>query len=161
MMDKEGYKEKKLNNIRNNFEILPNVNIDVKSSHKVKMLIFEILSKKDRATLGEIIRCAKNIGYSEGQVKYALISMLSDGTIFMPEKNLFSIHKKGKNVFKIYVERVYRGGATVVVNSRFRARVEEGDSCAVLKKGQRLIVRGSLVKNGVTRLKIYDIIAYE
>ncbi len=144
------------------FEILPNVEVDVRSSHKVKMLIFELLSRKDRVKLKEIINIAEKEGYSINQVKYAILSMLTDGTIFMPEKNLFSINKKrGKGIFKIYVERVYRGGATVVVNDRFRARVEECDSCIVLKKGQKLVVRGFIVKNGVTRLKIYEVIAYE
>ncbi len=143
------------------FEILPNVEIDVKGSHRVKKIIFEFLSKKDRASLNEIIELAEKEGFSINQVKYALISMLSDGTIFMPERNLFSIYKKGRGVFRIYVERVYRGGATVLVNDRFRARVEETDSCIVLKKGARLVVRGSLVRDRVMRLKIYDIVAYE
>lgn len=101
-------------------------------------------------------------GEGESLTKETIITAVrkleDDGYATMPDPSrvaLVAADRRRKGVFRVRVERTYHGGATLLINDRFRARLSPEDfpaSPALLRKGSRFTAMGSLYRDEDNKL---------
>jgi hypothetical protein len=89
----------------------------------------------------------------------AVRKLEGDGYLNMPDPlhvALVTAEAQGREGFyEVRVERTYHGGATLMINDRFRARLCPEDfpaNPALLRKGSRFMVKGSLYRDRKNKL---------
>jgi Fanconi anemia group M protein len=139
--------------------------------HCRKHLYMLLLKAGDRgATLGEIL---KELGedYSPDVVRRSLARLVRDGLVkkvgdrYVTTAALRSrpvATKAQGRIVTVEVEKVYPGFAVVLVDDRFRARLESSTYNGpreLIKKGRRFRARATVTKlNGKTAILIHDVV---
>jgi len=114
-----------------------------------------------RISLGWIFREAREMGFSAEILKKAVKVLAERGEIYLPTWDTISIPVPESGIFDVLVERIYHGGATLLVNNSFRAKLmaEDFPLSSGLRKGERLRVRGELYrKDGVLCMRVREVI---
>jgi Fanconi anemia group M protein len=139
--------------------------------HCRKQLYMLLLKAGDRgATLGEILK-ELDEGYSPDVVRRGLARLVRDGLVkrvgdrYVTAAALRSRPVAAKaqgRIVTVEVEKVYPGFAVVLVDDRFRARLEPSTYNGpreLIKKGRRFRARATITKlNGKTALLVHDVI---
>jgi Fanconi anemia group M protein len=139
--------------------------------HCRKHLYMLLLKAGDRgATLGELLK-GLDEGYSPDVVRRSLAKLVRDGLVkkvgdrYVTAAALRSKPIKAKpqgGIVTVEVEKVYPGFAVVLVDDRFRARLEPSTYNGpreLIKKGRRFRARATVTKlNGRTTLLVHDVI---
>jgi Fanconi anemia group M protein len=105
-------------------------------------------------------------GFNRDLVKGAIEDLKTKGYLYMPRWDKiaqpYAKGKKLKEIYDVMVERVYYGGATLMVNDKFRAKLMPEDfsaSPALLKKNRRFKVKGELYRSdGVLCMRVEDVL---
>ncbi len=133
-------------------------NIDYRETYIIEKELFEILSKRKRIRIEELEEYFRKKNISLEKLRYVVEKMLKEGKIYISDINEISLVKH-KKTYTILVERVYRGGATVIVNNKFRAKLKSYNSPIPVKKGEIYEVVGELYnEDGVLNLRIIDVV---
>jgi Fanconi anemia group M protein len=139
--------------------------------HCRKQLYMLLLKAGDRgATLGEILK-ELDEGYSPDVVRRGLARLVRDGLVkrvgdrYVTAAALRSRPVAAKaqgRIVTVEVEKVYPGFAVVLVDDRFRARLESSaynGPRELIKKGRRFRARATVTKlNGKTSILIHDVV---
>ncbi len=132
--------------------------IDFKETYKIEEIIFKILSYKKSIRINELEEFFRKINIPLEKVRYVVEKMLNEGKVYISKRNVISLVKH-KKTYIIKVERIYKGGATVLINDKFRARLPSYNSPISLKKGEVYEVVGHLYReDGVLNLRIIDVV---
>jgi Fanconi anemia group M protein len=139
--------------------------------HCRKHLYMLLLKAGNRgATLGELLK-ELDEGYSPDVVRRSLARLVRDGLVkkvgdrYVTTAALRSKPIKAKpqgRIVTVEVEKVYPGFAVVLVDDRFRARLEPSTYNGpreLIKKGRRFRARATVTKlNGKTAILIHDVV---
>jgi Fanconi anemia group M protein len=139
--------------------------------HCRKQLYMLLLKAGDRgATLGELLKKLDE-GYSPDVIRRSLARLVRDGLVkrvgdrYITTAALRSKPVAAKaqgRIVTVEVEKVYPGFAVVLVDYRFRARLEPSTYNGpreLIKKGRRFRARATVTKlNGRTALLVHDVI---
>jgi Fanconi anemia group M protein len=139
--------------------------------HCRKHLYMLLLKAGDRgATLGELLK-ELDEGYSPDVVRRSLARLVRDGLVkkvgdrYVTAAALRSrpvATKAQGRIVTVEVEKVYPGFAVVLVDDRFRARLEPSTYNGpreLIKKGRRFRARATVTKlNGKTAILIHDVV---
>ena len=139
--------------------------------HCRKQLYMLLLKAGDRgATLGELLK-ELDEGYSPDVVRRGLARLVRDGLVkkvgdrYVTAAALRSKPVAAKpqgRIVTVEVEKVYPGFAVVLVDDRFRARLEPSTYNGpreLIKKGRRFRARATVTKlNGKTAILIHDVV---
>jgi Fanconi anemia group M protein len=139
--------------------------------HCRKQLYMLLLKAGDRgAALGELLK-ELDEGYSPDVVRRSLARLVRDGLVkkvgnrYITAAALRSKPIKAKpqgRIVTVEVEKVYPGFAVVLVDDRFRARLEPSTYNGpreLIKKGRRFRARATVTKlNGKTAILIHDVV---
>jgi Fanconi anemia group M protein len=136
-----------------------------------KQLYMLLLKAGDRgATLGELLK-ELDEGYSPDVIRRSLARLVRDGLVkkvrdrYVTAAALRSRPVAAKpqgRIVTVEVEKVYPGFAVVLVDDRFRARLEPSTYNGpreLIKKGRRFKARATVTKlNGKTAILIHDVV---
>ena len=136
-----------------------------------KHLYILLLKAGDRgATLGELLK-ELDEDYSADVVRRSLARLVRDGLVkkvgnrYITAAALRSKPIKAKprgRIVTVEVEKVYPGFAVVLVDDRFRARLEPSTYNGpgeLIKRGRRFRARATVMKlNGKTAILIHDVV---
>jgi Fanconi anemia group M protein len=136
-----------------------------------KQLYMLLLKTGDRgATLGELLK-ELDEGYSPDVIRRSLARLVRDGLVkrvgdrYVTAAALRSRPVAAKpqgRIVTVEVEKVYPGFAVVLVDDRFRARLESSTYNGpreLIKKGRRFRARATVTKlNGKTAILIHDVV---
>jgi len=114
-----------------------------------------------RISLERLFRDAREMGFSAEVLKKAVKILAERGEVYLPTWDSISIPVPGSGVFDVLVERVYHGGATLLVNNSFRAKLmaEDFPLSSGLRKGERLRIRGELYRrDGVLCMRVREVV---
>jgi Fanconi anemia group M protein len=139
--------------------------------HCRKQLYMLLLKAGDRgATLGELLK-ELDEGYSPDVVRRSLARLVRDGLVkkvgdrYVTAAALRSKPVAAKaqgRIVTVEVEKVYPGFAVVLVDDRFRARLEASTYNGpreLIKKGRRFRARATVTRmNGKTAILIHDVV---
>jgi Fanconi anemia group M protein len=139
--------------------------------HCRKQLYMLLLKAGDRgATLGEVLK-ELDEGYSPDVVRRSLARLVRDGLVkkvgdrYVTTAALRSRPVAAKaqgRIVTVEVEKVYPGFAVVLVDDRFRARLESSTYNGPresIKKGRRFKARATITKlDGKTAILIHDVV---
>jgi Fanconi anemia group M protein len=139
--------------------------------HCRKQLYMLLLKAGDRgATLGELLK-GLDEGYNPDVVRRSLAKLVRDGLVkkvgnrYITAAALRSKPIKAKpqgKIVTVEVEKVYPGFAVVLVDDRFRARLEPSTYNGpreLIKKGRRFRARATVTKlDGKTAILIHDVV---
>jgi Fanconi anemia group M protein len=139
--------------------------------HCRKQLYMLLLKAGNRgATLGELLK-ELDEGYSPDVVRRSLARLVRDGLVkkvgnrYITAAALRSKPVAAKaqgRIVTVEVEKVYPGFAVVLVDDRFRARLEPSTYNGpreLIKKGRRFRARATVMKlNGKTAILIHDVV---
>jgi Fanconi anemia group M protein len=131
---------------------------------RAEKAVLHVLAEKRRLAVDELIEVLTQNGtLTVDQVKAAIHGLLAKKEIYVPKVGEVALPEaEGENIYDAVVERVYPGGATLLLNGRFRARLDEADfpeASGMLKKGARLRIRGRLYRlNGVLHVRPVEVL---
>jgi Fanconi anemia group M protein len=139
--------------------------------HCRKQLYMLLLKAGDRgATLGELLK-GLDEGYNPDVIRRSLARLVRDGLVkrvgdkYVTAAALRSRPVAAKaqgRIVTVEVEKVYPGFAVVLVDDRFRARLEPSTYNGpreLIKKGRRFRARATVTKlNGKTAILIHDVV---
>jgi len=130
---------------------------------RVEKAVLQVLAEKRRLAADELIEVLTQGGtFTVDQVKAAIHSLLTKKEIYIPKVGEVALPEAdGKDVYEAEVERIYPSGATLILNGKFRARLDEADfpeATGILKKGTKLKIRGVLYRHsGVLHIRPKDV----
>ena len=134
------------------------VHPDFKETYAIEKFIFEILSKRKKISLKQLEEIFIRKNLSLEKMRYVIEKLLREGKLYISRRDELSLIKH-KKTYIIKIERIYRGGATVLINNKFRARLKDYNSPISVKKGEIYEIIGELYKeDDVLNLKIFDIV---
>jgi Fanconi anemia group M protein len=130
-----------------------------------------LLKAGDRgATLGELLK-ELDEGYSPDVVRRSLARLMRDGLVKKVEDRYVTaaalrsrpvVAKAQGRIVTVEVEKVYPGFAVVLVDDKFRARLEPSNYNGpreLIKKGRRFRARATITKlDGKTAILIHDVV---
>jgi Fanconi anemia group M protein len=139
--------------------------------HCRKHLYMLLLKAGDRgATLGELLK-ELDEGYSPDVVRRSLARLMRDGLVKKVEDRYVTaaalrsrpvVAKAQGRIVTVEVEKVYPGFAVVLVDDKFRARLEPSNYNGpreLIKKGRRFRARATITKlDGKTAILIHDVV---
>ncbi len=97
--------------------------------------------------------------FSKDKVKHAVGNLAEGGKVYFTGRDSIAVPVPD-NVYDVVVERVYRGGATLLVNNKFRAKLSPEDfPSGGIKKGVKLKVRGKFYRrDNVLCMRVNEVI---